>query len=331
MTIYDLGYNFQKIYEPLSNITYMPNAPTIVHINNVAAQASMIRFYMPPDRYRNIIVAAARNDLHRIADQYESSDHVSIPNYPMLANKPFYLYNLWREARRADIIHAHSIVSSKRYLPILRRLLAGRAFIMHYHGSDVRMTSAKVRRWFEQNATAVLVSTPDMLSLHYAAPPVLVNTMVNVKMFSHVKACQNGQGLCIMKAYQSVSETMERLRAAGYGDIDWTFVRRPPVDLTQEDRKHGVRLQGIPYASMPRHLAAHEWYADIAIEKGKLLDARSITGVEAALAGCKVVDGHGKVHGPEIAEPHLPTRVIEHLVSVYDGIMNSDRRHYNAD
>ena len=292
----------------------------VLHVNDTASQASMIRYYMR-EPYDQTVVATANMDPFRKSDLYDERRD-GVPNYPHCSGKLAYFWRMLRGIRRAGIIHTHSIMSSKRHRPmIMRRMLAGRTFILHYHGGDIRITPYAVRRWFERNAAAVLVSTPDLLEYECAVRPVWLPTIVDPDLFADVRAARNGRGLCILKSNQTVSYTKKILNETGHGDIEWTFMRRPNNEPMPDDA--ATTRTYIPHFKMPLILSGYEYYADISAPDNTPADARSLTGIEAALVGCKVLDIHGNTYDRSIADMHLPGHVIPKLRDIYAGILES--------
>lgn len=294
----------------------------IVHVNDVAGQASAIRYHMRHSHPLQVVVSRIHGDPFLISDQYQFN--AQLPNYPRVAAIRKYDWHLWWQSRKADIIHAHGITTnSARRSWIMRRVLAGKKFILHYHGSDMRTIDLEQRRWFEEHAVAVLCSTPDLLAdeFGHAVKPTLIHTMVNPKPFEMVRAAKNNRGLCCLKQGQLVGDTLDFLADNGYRDVHWQFVRRTYEKPQPDDDHPRVHRENHNHMDMPWRLSQYEYFADVYQHDGTWLDTRSIAGIEAALAGCKVVDIHGKIHGREIASEHLPVNVIPKIQAIYDRIM----------
>ena len=227
------------------------------------------------------------------------------------------------EKRNIQLFHCHSIISSRKYRPWFFKhiILPGRQFILHYHGGDIRKVPTKMRRWFETHAAAVCVSTPDLLEFDFYLDeePILLDTMFDETLFRPADIPTNNNGLCILKAYQSADKTLDILTETGHGDVNWQFIRRKnyaaPIGIVP------VLFNETSHDTMPHLLGRYEWYADISMDDDRVMDARSITGIEAANMGVKVVDVHGKVYGSEIAIPHRSGTVIPKYQKLYQEIV----------
>ena len=289
------------------------NALSVVHIGATAGIVSMLLRYLP--EYKIKVVALKQNDPF-----YMSNVH-GLDWSARITSKYLWAVVAWLYAQSADLIHRHGVVSdTHRRWFFLRHILRNRPFILHYHGSDVRNNSFILRRPWEQRAQAVLVSTPDLLEQEYAVEPTYLPTMVDTELFTKREVSSNNFGLCCLKATQTIPETLTILKDLGHDDIDWRFVRRTYHRPHPTDTGFAVKCLNIPHATMPRWLSSYEWYADISMADGQLLDARSLTGLQAAAVGCKVLDAHGNVL-TDLPEQHRPANVRKQLLSIYHNIL----------
>ena len=283
----------------------------VVHIGNTAAQSAFTAHHMKQVRHR--IIALKRLDPFGISNRYTKDSTARI------TNKIAWAIAIWRLTRTADLVHVNAIVH-KRARHIAMRYAFRRPYVLNYHGSEVRTFSPEQRARYEGKARAILVSTPDLLQYKYTQTPTLVPTMVDTDLFSRRPVPANGRGLCLLKPDQSFVDTLQTLRDTGYGDITWTFVRRHPHPRHPDDLRDGVVHRVRPYVEMPDWVASYEYFADISMEGDTRMDARSISGLQAASVGCKVVDLHGNMIN-DVPAQHRPENVCAKLYKVYRGVI----------
>lgn len=288
-------------------------------MNDTAAQSSMAAAGLPA--YRHHILALQSTDPFKLRSRYTSD------GWATTKFRTAYYARLTYASMRADLVHLNAVVAAAQTCGIVRgmmnrirgfslRFARSTPYIIHYHGDDVRSTSPERRAEFESGAATLLVSTPDLLEYEYAVEPTLLNTMADVKMFTPRKVPQNGRGLCIPNPLQPADLTRKLINDAGFGDVEWDLVRRSPNPEFPNDLEDGVTHGSVLYDEMPARLAAYEYYADIRTRYDVLIDAKSITGLQAASVGCKVIDIHGNVLTSVPAE-HRPENVRRNLDIIY--------------
>ena len=304
-----------------------PSPYTILHVNDTAAQSSMAAAGLP--EYKHLVLALQSTDPFNLRCRYTTD------GWATTKSRTAYYARLMYGSMRADLVHLNGVVAERQVGGVVRgmmnqirglslRFARSTPYIIHYHGSEVRATPPERRAEFESAAAAVLVSTPDLLEHEYAVEPTLMNTMVDVEMFSPRKVPQNGRGLCMLKHLQPVDLTRKLLSDAGFGDVGWDLVRRSPNPEFPHDLADGVIHSGIPYVEMPDRLAKYEYYADISTSRGVLTDARSITGLQAASVGCKVIDIYGNVL-KSVPSEHRPENVRCKLDVLYRRMLGDSR------
>ena len=285
----------------------------VVHIGNIGAQSAFTAHHMKQVRHR--IIALKQLDPFDITSRYvrDPTAHIT--------NKVAWVMAIWRLTRTADIVHAKGIVY-KRGRHIAMRYAFRRPYVLNYHGSEVRNHLPERRAIYEKGASAILVSTPDLLQYKYAQTPTHVPSMIDEDLFSRRLVPANGRGLCLLKPNQNFTDTIQILRDTGYGDIDWTFVRRHPHPLHPHDLRDGVVHRVRPYVEMPDWMASYEYFADISMDGDIRMDARSATGLQAVSVGCKVIDLYGNLIN-KVPDAHRPENVCAKLYKVYRNIVES--------
>jgi len=207
------------------------------------------------------------------------------------------VWDVFREALHADVIHVHSL---DKVVPLLS--LLGCRVVLHYHGSDIR------GRWMERKqywecADRILVSTRNLLE---GAP-------------KHAKYQPNPIDVDRFKPDPDLSLHRAALHF-NYGAVDLA---------TQIADDHDLRLvvmeKGVPYAELPRILQRYMHYVDVKRDAaGRLLNSKpgdtgSLMGLQALASGCTVLTLHGERVG--LPDEHHPMQVAQDIVSVYEELM----------
>jgi len=185
--------------------------------------------------------------------------------------------------------------------------------ILHYHGLDIRGRWQRRKRLWA-SADRVLVSTPDLLE---GAPEgvMYVPNPVDTELFKPLTPPEERlpKGLLIIKMarrhqFRHIKPIADRI-ASRYG------IR---YDV------HFSDLKPIRYLDMPKVLNRYQYFLDIPhgfTEKDRVvLNALSLTGLQALACGCKVLTLNGCLD--RLPRQHMPDTVARKLLKLYDTVIN---------
>ena len=216
-----------------------------------------------------------------------------------------YLARCFFYARKLDIIHVHSGIQWIRYY---RFAYPKKKIIIHLHGTKIR------GRWGEypdlKYADQILVSTPDLLEGSPDGTMYFPNP-VDERLIKNINTGMKGIKK-IPKAFH-----VDRY-ATGRA---WAYADRFGLELVVHDRDK----MPLPHASFMSMIAQYTHYIDVKrdfpghIHESKILEAISMTGLEALALGCKVVDWRGLVREGLPGE-HRSRNITDNLHEVYQGL-----------
>lgn len=205
-------------------------------------------------------------------------------------------------ARKLDIIHVHIGV---QWLKYYRNFYPGKKLIIHLHGTKIR------GRWNQEAevllADGILVSTPDLLE---GAPEgtMYIPNPVDEELIARIRCKQrmNGRykdGLAFHVDRFAPDVAKEYAEARG--------LELKVFDRDKDFRQHREFLELVAsheyYINVERfrfldEVGSHEYYIDVKRDfpgyayEDRVLEAFSLTGLEALALGCKVIDWKGDVH-----------------------------------
>lgn len=155
----------------------------------------------------------------------------------------------------------------------------------------------------QKHATAVLVSTPDLVRL--AKNSIYVHNPVDVEHFNS-KASLNMAKLnavTIIHDKIQISKIFELLETNGMN-----------LDFDVHDRNE----KPIKYREMPNFLKRYECYIDLRIIDNILLDNLSLTALQSLSCGLRILDYNLKFR-VNLAPEHHPQTVLDHIYKIYEG------------
>lgn len=286
----------------------------IVHIWNICGIGGLLSRYM--DRYFDYESIALMRKAH---DPY---GHANEKTITWDTNSKIWLLRcIWR-SRKADIIHIHSGV---QWLPWFKRFYPDKKYVIHFHGTKIRA------RWEEYDLSgfdAVIVSTPDLLEgsppgTHYLPNPVDEELIQKVKEYLEcepIHAAFHVDRYAVDKAHEY---------AAKYG-LELVIFKRDEIPMKKE---HFLRYMGkyeyficVERSEYLLKVGSHEYYVDVKRDypghkhADKVLEAFSLTGLEALALGCKVIDWNGDLIDMPLVE--FGSEVIaKRLDTIYKDLM----------
>ena len=184
-------------------------------------------------------------------------------------------------ARKLDIIHVHSGV---QWLPYYRGFYPNKKLLIHLHGTKIR------GRWDETPgvnvADKIIVSTPDLLEGSPEGTVYLPNPVDQDKIW----------------AVKEYLDCCKKFRAAFHVDryavdIAAKYAADNGVDLVVFDRDKTP----LKHEEFLKYMGQFEYFIDVKRDfpgythETKILEARSMSGLEALALGCKVIDWKGEI------------------------------------
>ena len=264
----------------------------VIHIWNTAGIGGLLARYL--DRhydYESIAIARASHDPYGLATEKTLVwDNRAI----------IWLIRCVLKARNFDIIHLHSGI---QWLPYYRMFYPGKKIILHLHGTKIR------GKWNDVDlspADMVLVSTKDLLECSPKDTLWLPNP-VDEELISKIKTYK-------IKKEKGWAFHVDRFAA----DKAIEYAQENKLQLVirnriMEPQNHELFLKSIShfeyYIDVKRDFPGHK-------EEGKILEAMSLTGLEALALGCKVIDWKGEIQ-EGLPPEHRSENVAEHLHHFY--------------
>jgi len=208
------------------------------------------------------------------------------------------------EPKGYDIIHVHDLW---QIIPLLRLFYPKKTIILHYHGTILRNCKKWKRIIAEKCASKVLVATKDLLK--YGSDFIYVPNPVDTELFDKklLQDCgcvpeKNNMASIVIKADMTINAVKSLLML---NDIN--------VKLDARQWKE----QKLPYAYMPKNLLKNEFFLDIFMWKGGLMDAHSTAGLQAMAIGVPTLCSDFKWRD-SLPEEHKPNNVVNMLDRIYE-------------
>jgi hypothetical protein len=223
-----------------------------------------------------------------------------------------------------DIIHVHSGI---QWLWYYRMMNPGKPIIIHLHGTKIR------GRWDEypglKFADQIIVSTPDLLD---GAPEGTVHlpNPIDEELIQTVAHEQRNEKR-INAAFHVDRYATDR--AKEYADalgVDLVIFDR---DVTPEPHEKFLRRMAsfkyfinVERSAFLGEVRKHQYYIDVkrdypgTLFENKVLEAWSLTGLEALGLGCKVVDWKGTLH-EGLPSEYRSFDIASKLHEVYEGLI----------
>jgi hypothetical protein len=235
------------------------------------------------------------------------------------------------EARRADIIHIHSL--PEMVINIRNVYKKSKVIILHYHGTDIRSLSEennlrtsyllnilrpknmvrKIRRRrlhikAQRLADRVIVSTPDLIRLVKGS--ILLPNPIDTNHFNNnlveESSVDTYKGLLINSEVTNIELA-----------IDYCKYKKINLNIDIYDRTK----KPICYKDFPNFLKKYDVYIDLRFVNQKLLKNLSKTALEALACGLRVLN-YNLEYVDSLPSEHCPTNVIKTLSSIYSNKRN---------
>jgi glycosyltransferase involved in cell wall biosynthesis len=297
----------------------------VLHIGDQAGVAFILAKYQGLQGLESKVVKISGNDKFGIDNFYQDN--------PVFVPKEVMLERLLAEITRAEIIHIHS---NEDILFMLRKKFGkSKRFIMHYHGTDLRgICTQKLphRSWLsdqavrsiyayraikdklflskerrnlraQEQADAVIVSTPDLLELCSRDDAYYLPNPVDTDHFKVDPTSENGkkEALTIDSEATNIQHT-----------INYCKRNNVEVEIETYDRTR----RPIAHSEMPNFLKKYRIYVDIRFVDNQMLENLSKTALEALACGLSVLDYKLAVRRG-LPSKHDPMNVVKTLSTIY--------------
>jgi len=264
----------------------------VLHIWNCAGVAGYLAYFMKKYHDVNSVVM-----MRTIQDPYKLSTEF-VKNLD--CNFKEFVARCWLKGLRYDIIHIHS---EDKMLKIFKRTLPykKKKIIMHYHGLNIRnVWDEKKDRW--KYADKIIVATPDLLEGSPEGTEYLPN-VINERLCNLYKSNKKYSGSSF-HVYQEANVTA--LEYANKHNLRFNV--------------HHPNRYPLNHSEFLKQLSMYEYYIDVKRREGNILEAMSLTGLEALFMGVKVIRWDGKRLDSFPLE-HSSVSVCELLNRIYEDLM----------
>lgn len=274
-------------------VVEMQERKKVLHIGNTAGVPGYLSYFMT--NYFDInclVLMRSRYDPYNFANEFVKKFNCKA--------KEFYL-RCWFYGLFYDIIHIHG---SDEILKMFKSsfLHRNKKLVIHYHGTDIRgLWENKKNRWIY--ADKILVSTPDLLKDSPTGTEYLP-TVINEKLCAFFKSNRKFNNSAFHTYQEATDKALE-------------YAGKYRLRLHIQNRS----LDPLSHEVFLKRLSRYEYYIDVKKRNKKILEAMSLTGLEALYMGVKLVrwDGERRYKFPN---KHLLINVCEKLYNIYKDLMN---------
>lgn len=290
----------------------------MLHIWDQAGVAFILAKFQQANGNESKVIRIKNADKYGIDEFYKE--------YGLFVAPEELVYKSIEEARKADIIHIHSL---PEMVINIRKIYGGsKIIILHYHGTDIRgfykdnsrtfnlqnilkpkniIKKIKKRRLHikaQRLADRVIVSTPDLIQLVKGS--VFLPNPIDTDHFNN-KKLTNERSVDISKGVIVNSEVTNI-------ELAMNYFEHKKIDLNIDiyDRTKNP----IYYKDVPNFLKKYDVYIDLRFVNRKLLKNLSKTALEALACGLRVLN-YKLEYMNNLPSEHCPTNVVTILSSIY--------------
>jgi glycosyltransferase involved in cell wall biosynthesis len=290
----------------------------VLHIWDQAGVAFILAKFQQANGNESKVIRIKNADKYGIDEFYKE--------YGLFVAPEELIYKSIEEARKADIIHIHSLPE----MVINIRKIYGRSkiIILHYHGTDIRGFSKDNSRTFnlgnilkpknivkkikkrrlhikaQRLADRVIVSTPDLIQLVKGSvflPNPIDTDHFNNKRLAKERSVDISKGVIVNSEVTNIELAMN-------------YFEHKKIDLSIDiyDRTKNP----IYYKDVPNFLKKYDVYVVLRFVIRKLIKNLSKTGLEALACGLRVLN-YKLEYMNNLPSEHCPTNVVTILSSIY--------------
>ncbi len=294
----------------------------VLHIWDQAGVAFILAKFQQMNGNESKVIRVKNADKYGIDEFYKE--------YGLFVTTEELVYKSIEEARRADVIHIHSL--PEMVINIRNTYGESKVIILHYHGTDIRGFSGDNSRIFslrnilkpknivgkirkrrlhikaQRLADRVIVSTPDLIRLVKGSiflPNPIDTDHFNKKMIKE----RSGD------VYEGVLVNSEVTNV----ELAMNYCKHKKINLNVNiyDRTKNP----IYYKDVPNFLKKYDVYIDLRFVDRKLLKNLSKTALEALACGLRVLN-YNLEFVDNLPSEHCPTNVVTILSSIYSNKRN---------
>ena len=294
----------------------------MLHIWDQAGVAFILAKFQQMNGNESKVIRVKNADKYGIDEFYKE--------YGLFVTTEELVYKSIEEARRADVIHIHSL--PEMVINIRNTYGESKVIILHYHGTDIRGFSGDNSRVFslrnilkpknivgkirkrrlhikaQRLADRVIVSTPDLIRLVKGSiflPNPIDTDHFNKKMIKE-RSVDVYEGVLVNSEVTNVELAMN-------------YCKHKKINLNVNiyDRTKNP----IYYKDVPDFLKKYDVYIDLRFVDRKLLKNLSKTALEALACGLRVLN-YNLEFVDNLPSEHCPTNVVTILSSIYSNKRN---------
>ena len=294
----------------------------VLHIWDQAGVAFILAKFQQMNGNESKVIRVKNADKYGIDEFYKE--------YGLFVTTEELVYKSIEEARRADVIHIHSL--PEMVINIRNTYGESKVIILHYHGTDIRGFSGDNSRIFslrnilkpknivgkirkrrlhikaQRLADRVIVSTPDLIRLVKGSiflPNPIDTDHFNKKMIKE-RSGDEYEGVLVNSEVTNVELAMNYCRH-----------KKINLNINIYDRTKNP----IYYKDVPNFLKKYDVYIDLRFVDRKLLKNLSKTALEALACGLRVLN-YNLEFVDNLPSEHCPTNVVTILSSIYSNKRN---------
>lgn len=294
----------------------------MLHIWDQAGVAFILAKFQQMNGNESKVIRVKNADKYGIDEFYKE--------YGLFVTTEELVYKSIEEARRADVIHIHSL--PEMVINIRNTYGESKVIILHYHGTDIRGFSGDNSRIFslrnilkpknivgkirkrrlhikaQRLADRVIVSTPDLIRLVKGSiflPNPIDTDHFNKKMIKE-RSGDVYEGVLVNSEVTNVELAMNYCRH-----------KKINLNINIYDRTKNP----IYYKDVPNFLKKYDVYIDLRFVDRKLLKNLSKTALEALACGLRVLN-YNLEFVDNLPSEHCPTNVVTLLSSIYSNKRN---------
>ena len=294
----------------------------VLHIWDQAGVAFILAKFQQMNGNESKVIRVKNADKYGIDEFYKE--------YGLFVTTEELVYKSIEEARRADVIHIHSL--PEMVINIRNTYGESKVIILHYHGTDIRGFSGDNSRIFslrnilkpknivgkirkrrlhikaQRLADRVIVSTPDLIRLVKGSiflPNPIDTDHFNKKMIKE-RSGDVYEGVLVNSEVTNVELAMNYCRH-----------KKINLNINIYDRTKNP----IYYKDVPNFLKKYDVYIDLRFVDRKLLKNLSKTALEALACGLRVLN-YNLEFVDNLPLEHCPTNVVTILSSIYSNKRN---------
>jgi len=289
----------------------------VLHIWDQAGVAFILAKFQQINGNESKVIRVKNADKYGIDEFYKK--------YGLFVAPEELVYKSIEEARRADVIHIHSL--PEMVINIRNIYRGSKIIILHYHGTDIRGFSENNSRTFnlrnilrpknifrkirkrrlhikaQRLADRVIVSTPDLIQLVKGSiflPNPIDTDHFNKKLIKQ-RSPDVYEGILVNSEVTNIELAMNYCKH-----------KKINVNIDIYDRTKNP----ICYKDIPNFLKKYDVYIDLRFVNRKLLKNLSKTALEALACGLRVLN-YNLEYVDNLPSEHYPTNVVTILSSIY--------------